>query len=87
MNACFSLKVFSVDGSHENLGTILNISNAQEIPSIDSTGIFASPKYCAIVDDNKGPIENPNVPIAMNIPMFLATSDFENFEINPSDCG
>lgn len=38
-------------------------------------------------EDNNGPIENPNVPIAINIPIFLAVSDFENFEISPKDWG
>ena len=71
----------------ENFGTHKNMHNAQVIPKTDKNGILFKPQYCAIADESKGPIANPKLPQAMNIPMFLTGSFLENFTTNPRDCG
>ena len=87
ISACFKFIFGLMLFSFENFGTNLNILKAHKIPSIAKNGILLSPKYCAIVEDNNGPIENPRVPQAIKIPIFLAVSEVENFEINPKACG
>ena len=85
MNACLRFKSNFFPASFENFGTILIIKNAQIIPNNARIGILESPKYCAIEEDNNGPIEKPKVPAAINIPIFLAASDVVNFDTNPND--
>ncbi len=71
----------------ENFGTNKNMHNAQMIPMIAKKGILLSPKYCAIADDNNGPIAKPKEPQAINVPIFLTVSVVENFTTKPKDCG
>ena len=56
-NACFNLKSDLGCSVFENLGTLENIKRAHIIPKIARKGILLSPKYCAIVEDSRGPNE------------------------------